>query len=55
MLITDISTRVVDAGDRDWVFVRVGTDAGIVGWGEATSSRCSSVRIPDRSNDAGRR
>ena len=36
MLITDISTRVVDAGDRDWVFVRVGTDAGIVGWGEAS-------------------
>lgn len=34
--ITDITTRVVDAGDRDWVFVRVGTDEGIVGWGEAS-------------------
>ena len=35
--ITDISTRVVDAGDRDWVFVRVETDEpGLVGWGEAS-------------------
>ena len=36
VLITDISTRTVDAGDRDWVFVRVDTDEGIVGWGEAS-------------------
>lgn len=37
MKITDISTRVVDAGDRDWIFVRVGTDQpGLVGWGEAS-------------------
>jgi galactonate dehydratase len=35
--ISDVSTRVVDAGDRDWVFVRVGTDeSGLVGWGEAS-------------------
>src|SRR5438034_9773670 len=35
--ISDVSTRVVDAGDRDWVFVRVGTDEpGLVGWGEAS-------------------
>jgi galactonate dehydratase len=37
MRITDVSTRVVDAGDRDWVFVRVQTDeAGLIGWGEAS-------------------
>jgi galactonate dehydratase len=37
MRITGISTRVVDAGDRDWIFVRVDTDeAGLVGWGEAS-------------------
>jgi galactonate dehydratase len=37
MRITEISTRVVDAGDRDWIFVRVGTDEpGLVGWGEAS-------------------
>ena len=35
--ISEISTRVVDAGDRDWVFVRVDTDEpGLVGWGEAS-------------------
>jgi galactonate dehydratase len=35
--ISGVSTRVVDAGDRDWVFVRVDTDEpGIVGWGEAS-------------------
>jgi galactonate dehydratase len=37
MLITDVSTRVVDAGDRDWVFIRIDTDEpGLVGWGEAS-------------------
>lgn len=37
MRITRISTRVVDAGDRDWIFVRVDTDQpGLVGWGEAS-------------------
>jgi galactonate dehydratase len=37
VLITDVSTRVVDAGDRDWVFVRVATDEpGLHGWGEAS-------------------
>ena len=37
MLITGVSTRVVDAGDRDWVFVRVDTDEpGLFGWGEAS-------------------
>jgi galactonate dehydratase len=35
--ITGISSRVVDAGDRDWVFVRVDTDEpDLVGWGEAS-------------------
>jgi galactonate dehydratase len=35
--ITDVSTRVVDAGDRDWIFVRVQTDEpGLIGWGEAS-------------------
>jgi len=37
MLITGISTWVVDAGDRDWVFLRVETDEpGLAGWGEAS-------------------
>jgi galactonate dehydratase len=37
VLISGVSTRVVDAGDRDWIFVRVETDEpGLVGWGEAS-------------------
>jgi galactonate dehydratase len=39
MKITTVSTRVVNAGDREWVFVRVDTDEpGLVGWGEASLS-----------------
>ena len=35
--ITGVSTLVVDAGDRDLVFVRVRTDEpGLAGWGEAS-------------------
>ena len=35
--ISKVSTRIVDDGDRDWVFVRVETDEpGLVGWGEAS-------------------
>ncbi len=36
MKITGLSTVVVGAEMRNWVFVKVTTDAGIVGWGEAT-------------------
>jgi tetratricopeptide (TPR) repeat protein len=37
MKITKISTLVVDARMRNWVFVRVDTsEAGLYGWGEAT-------------------
>jgi galactonate dehydratase len=35
--INGVSTTVVDAGDRDWVFVRVDTDEpGLFGWGESS-------------------
>ena len=37
MRITSITTRVCNAGMRNWVFVRVDTDQpGLWGWGEAT-------------------
>lgn len=36
MKITSISTCVVHAQMRNWVFVKVDTDAGITGWGEAS-------------------
>ncbi len=36
MKITRISTRVVNARMRNWVFVKVETDEGVVGWGEAS-------------------
>ena len=37
MKITSVTTRVVNAELRNWVFVRVETDqSGLYGWGEAT-------------------
>lgn len=36
MKIVRISTRVVNATMRNWVFVKVETDEGLVGWGEAS-------------------
>jgi galactonate dehydratase len=36
MRITGLSTVVVGAEMRNWVFVRLETDEGLVGWGEAT-------------------
>lgn len=37
MKISDVDTIVCDAGMRNWVFVRVRTDEGLVGWGEAST------------------
>jgi galactonate dehydratase len=34
--IVSVSTVVVNAEMRNWVFVKLGTDEGLVGWGEAT-------------------
>ena len=36
MKITEIKTFVVGNPWKNWVFVKVNTDAGLVGWGEAT-------------------
>jgi galactonate dehydratase len=36
MRVVDVDTVVVDAKLRNWVFVKVTTDEGIVGWGEAS-------------------
>jgi len=36
MKILDIETRTVSAELRNWIFVKVITDQGLVGWGEAT-------------------
>ncbi|MBP1934299.1 galactonate dehydratase [Ammoniphilus resinae] len=36
MKITDIKTHVVNAQMRNWIFVKVETDEGITGWGEAS-------------------
>jgi len=38
MKITDIKTFIVDAGWRPWMFVKVQTDEGIVGWGECSDA-----------------
>lgn len=36
MKIVDIKTLVVNAGMRNWIFVKVETSEGLYGWGEAT-------------------
>ena len=39
MKITNIETFIVDAGWRPWTYVKVQTDAGIIGWGECSDGR----------------
>jgi galactonate dehydratase len=39
MRITGVHCFVCDAGWRPWIFVKVETDAGLVGWGECSDSR----------------
>ena len=39
MKITEITTYVVDAGWRPWVFVQIETDQGITGFGECSDGR----------------
>ena len=36
LTITKLETFIVDGGWRNWVFIRIATDAGIDGWGECT-------------------
>ena len=44
MKIAKVETFLCDAGWRPWVFVKVETDDGLVGWGE-----CSDGRMPELS------
>ena len=37
MRVESVETRVVGARMRNWVFVKITTDEGVVGWGEATT------------------
>ncbi len=37
MKITAVSPVIVGAGMRNWIFTKVETDAGVVGWGECTT------------------
>ena len=39
MKITEITTYVVDAGWRPWIFVQIETDQGITGFGECSDGR----------------
>lgn len=50
--ITRISTLVVNALIRSWVFVKIETDQGITGWGEARlkmQTRCVVGCVEDLS------
>ena len=37
MKITAVRPLIVGARMRNWIFVKVETDAGVVGWGECTT------------------
>jgi len=39
MKITNIETFIVDAGWRPWIFVKVESDSGLIGYGECSESR----------------
>ena len=46
MKITRISSLVVNANMRNWIFVKVETDQdGLYGWGEAVESNAVSVYV----------
>lgn len=51
MQIRSVRARIVDAGDRSWVFVKVETDEpGLVGWGEASvgwQARTVAVQVEE--------
>ena len=52
MKITEIRTTITWAGLRNWVMVKVLTDSGLHGWGEATlkavsvQSKAVSISLP---------
>jgi galactonate dehydratase len=51
MQVTAVTPFVVDPGrGKNWVFVKVDTDAGISGWGECytQSDRDQSIVVPPR-------
>ncbi|MDR1537099.1 MAG: mandelate racemase/muconate lactonizing enzyme family protein [Clostridiales bacterium] len=41
MKITDIRAYVVDGGFRPWTFVKIETDAGLIGWGDSSDWEAS--------------
>ena len=43
MKITAIDTVIVHAEMRNWVFVKLSTDEGLVGWGEAHHGRAHTA------------
>ena len=45
MKISDMKTYVVDAGQRNWVFVKLFTDEGLTGVGESTLARYEQMVV----------
>jgi galactonate dehydratase len=44
MKITEVKYVICQGGNRNWSFVKISTDKGIVGWGEATAFNRAQVR-----------
>ena len=47
MKITDVKTFVIGNSWKNWIFVKVYTDAGIVGLGEATGGLATKPNLGD--------
>lgn len=51
MKIIDCKTLYVDAGWRPWIFIKITTDTGLVGWSECTESFGSPLSIKSAVED----
>jgi galactonate dehydratase len=51
MKVVDCDTLYVDAGWRPWIFIKITTDEGVVGWSECTESFGSPLSIRTAVND----
>ena len=52
MKITAIETLVCNARMRNWIFVKIETDEGLVGWGEGKNAAGSAGQRPISRNSA---
>ena len=47
MKITEIKTYLIDAFRTNWAFIKVETDEGLYGWGEAVASGAAKQAVSE--------